>query len=238
MICATHSDTVVFNLSQVCMHFILSLSVLEELAKREKRCSLEEEFGYHASSTKTIHGFCHFAISLSLQFTCGYLEFLRANLWVVRGRVKTFWSDITRPASRSVKEKWEVGWVVERQISRFVGGKVGEVYPIPRRYQYILRFYIPMRYLTVTSITHSIKQLEGNPPLLDHSKERSCASQISTTITIHVMLHTWCDHRDCLQSIVELCSQPFPFLRRLGNCRHWVCRREPPSQLLYQMRSE
>lgn len=151
------------------IHVELRFAVLEELAKFEKRCSLEEKFGNDTSNTEDIHGFGHSAIlfTLNILARASKLRLLGANIWILACSVEPFWCNVTGSASGGVKVKGEVGRIVEREVSWFVGSEIGDINPIPGGDEDVFAFDISVRDLAVASIAKSCEDLECNPFLLD-----------------------------------------------------------------------
>ena len=151
------------------IHVELCFAVLEELAELEKWCSLEEKFGNNTSSTEDIHSFGYSTILLTLNILPCTSQFrlLSADLGIITCCVEPFRRDITSSASRGVKVEGEVGRVIEREVSRFVGGEVGDINPVPGGDEDVLALDVSVRDLAVASIAKSCEDLECDPFLLD-----------------------------------------------------------------------
>jgi len=147
----------------------LRFAILEELAKLEKRRSLEEKFGNDTSCTEDIHRFGYSTVLLTLNILActSQLRLLGANLGILTCCVEPLWCNIASSTSGGIKVEREIGRVVEWKVSRFVGSEIGDIHPVPRGDEDILAFDISVRYLAVASITESCKDLECDPFLLD-----------------------------------------------------------------------
>ena len=147
----------------------LPFAILEELAKLEKRCSLEEKFGNDTSGTEDVHSFGYSTILLSLNILAcaGQLCLLGINFGILACCVEPLWCNIASSTSGGVKVEREIGRVVEWKVSRLVGSEVGDIDPVPGGNEDILTFDIPVRYLAVTCIAESCKDLESDPFLLN-----------------------------------------------------------------------
>jgi len=149
------------------VHVKLPFTILEKLAKLEKRRSLEEKFGNDASNAEDIHGFGHPTILLTLNILASKFRLLGTNLGILACCVKSFRCNITSSAPRGVKVEREVGRVVEWEVSRLVGSEIGYINPVPGGNEDVFTFDISMRNLAVASIAKSREYLECDPFLLD-----------------------------------------------------------------------
>lgn len=151
------------------VHVEFCFPILEELAKFEQRCSLEEKFGNDTSSTEDIHSFGHSTILLTLNILActSQLRLLCADIWVLTCCVESLWCNITSSASRGVKVEGEIRRVVKRKVSRFVRSEIGDIDPVPGGDEDVLALDISVRYLAIASIVKGCEDLKRDPFLLN-----------------------------------------------------------------------
>ena len=111
----TYTNAEVFDGGELLLDRVLALAVLEKLAEREERGTLEEHFGNDAACAEDVHGFCDGVVWGRVFFVC---------------LVEALWGEVTRAPSAGVIEKGKVGWVVEGETGWLEGGKVSEVDPV------------------------------------------------------------------------------------------------------------
>lgn len=116
----TYADALILDRGELGVDGVFALTILEQLTEGEERCTLEEHFSNDAAGTEDVHWLCDWVIGVGLVEGPGLLF----------GLVETLWSDIAGAPAAGIIEKGKVGGIVEGETGWFVGGKVGEVYPI------------------------------------------------------------------------------------------------------------
>lgn len=151
------------------IHAEFCFAVLEELTEFKQWCPLKEKFGNDTSDAEDVHCFGHSAIFLALNvLACSCkLRLLGTDLGIFTCSIESFRGDITSSTSRGVKVEGEIGRVIERKVSRFVGRKIGNINPVPGGDEDVLAFDVSVRDFAIASVTKSREDLECDPFLLD-----------------------------------------------------------------------